>query len=114
MNPPAQENPYKSPEFPNSATNERTKNSTDSYKRILHGLFWAFGQTIFFALWDVGDVQWLLILALIAWWISILLIVLRYHFGRSHSVSRWDIIIIKHSGWPAFILIFVIACLKAA
>ena len=106
------ENPYKSPLFSNIAKKKTSEKRLNHDRIIRNALYWAFGESLFFMFLDVGELAWLWVVALITWWATIVLILLRYKFGQSHIISRWDIVIIKFSVWPVLILIFVYAMVR--
>jgi hypothetical protein len=107
MEQPTEENPYKSPEFANTV-DQQVPDDKWRYDKTVHtALVWAAVQIFFFALWDMGPSTWLWVITLVAWGAAIIIILLRYYFGRSHVISHWDVIIIKFGPWPVFIIIFV-------
>jgi hypothetical protein len=103
------ENPYES-------TDKAAKNTHKANlhcDKIIRKLFFrAIIQTfvtqfIAMLILDGGEIAKRWALALVASWIATLFIILRYQFGRSHIITRFDAIIIKYSVYPFFVIVLL-------
>jgi hypothetical protein len=113
MDRPAEENPYRSPQTTEGMLKSDFKALPHCDKIIRKLLFRAIIQTfvtliIASLILDGGEIAKRWALALAASWVATLLIILRYHFGRSHLITRFDAIVIKFSVYPIFIAFLIL------
>lgn len=107
-----EENPYKSPEFTDSEAG-KTHKANPHCDKIIRKLFLRAIIQTFVTLFiaacflDGGEIAKRWIIALVASWVATLFIILRYHFGRSHIITRFDTIVIKFSVYPLFVVVLL-------
>jgi hypothetical protein len=103
-----EENPYKSPECAVATQTHKMIPHCDKIlkKLLIRAIVQTFiTQFIAMCFLDGGVIAKRWALALVASWVATLMIILRYHFGRSHIITRIDTVIIKYCVYPFFIVV---------
>jgi hypothetical protein len=110
----ADENPYQSPGFANTAASKPPKEALPGEKRIRGAIFMAIGESIVLSILaslflDRGETACIWVICMIVWWAAIILILLRLKFGKSHFITHVDLFIIRSLGLPLFFLAVIFA-----